>query len=117
MLAEHTVEARRLDWRGSSGLESLDCMGKYGHKYIMPTQISSDLAFWAEILEKVQGNQPTYNNISGLWTEKNSTKVAFTGRTQEDIHIPAGTKLICFRRESDNEKAPDLGLVYVTYDE
>lgn len=117
MLAEHTVEARRLDWRGSSGLESLDCMGKYGHKYIMPTQISSDLAFWAEILEKVQGKQPTYNNISGLWAEKNSTKVAFTGRTQEDIHIPAGTKLICFRRESDNEKAPDLGLVYVTYDE
>ena len=72
---------------------------------------------WAEILESVQGKQPTYNNISGLWAETNSSKVAFSGRTKEDIHIPAGTKLLCFKRESDNEKAPDLGLVYVTYDE
>ena len=24
---------------------------------------------WAEILESVQGRQPTYNNISGLWAE------------------------------------------------
>lgn len=72
---------------------------------------------WAEILDSVQGRQPTYNNISGLWAETNSSKVAFSGRTKEDIHIPAGTKLLCFKRDSENEKAPDLGLVYVTYDE
>ena len=72
---------------------------------------------WAEILEAVQGKQPNYHNISGLWAESNSPKVAFSGRTQEDVHIPAGTKLHCFRRESDNERAPDLGLVYVTYDD
>ena len=74
-------------------------------------------AAWAEVLERVQGKQPNYHSISGLWAEKNNTKVVFSGRTQEDVHIPAGTKLLCFRRESDNERAPDLGLVYVTYDD
>jgi len=72
---------------------------------------------WAQILKSVQGKQPNYHSISGLWKEKNSNKVAFAGRTQEDIHIPAGTRLLCFNRESDNERAPDLGLVYVTYED
>ena len=44
MLAEHTVGSRKLDWRGSQGLESLDCIGKHGHKYIMPANVMSDLA-------------------------------------------------------------------------
>jgi len=74
-------------------------------------------AAWAELVERMQGRVPNYTNVSGLWADENSDKVAYSGRTQEDIHIPAGTKLLCFHRDSDNERAPDLGLVYVTYDD
>jgi hypothetical protein len=72
-------------------------------------------AAWAEVVEKLQGRTPNYHSISGLWAE-NGDKVAFSGRSQEEVTIPAGVKLLCFRRESDNPRAPDLGLVYVTYD-
>ena len=87
--------------------------GEFGN----PVDMYRVNAAWAEILEKVQGKQPTYTSISGLWAESNSSKVAYSGRTQEEVNIPAGTKVLCFVRDSDNPKAPDLGLVYVTYDD
>jgi hypothetical protein len=88
--------------------------GEFGN----PPNIKLVTAVMQEMHEMEVGkNTPTYHNISGLWAEHKSPKVAFSGRVQEDVHIPAGTKLLCFRRESDNDRAPDLGLVYVTYDD
>ena len=72
---------------------------------------------WAELLNKAENKTPNYNKISGLWAEGNNGKVAFSGYTKEDIHIPAGKKILCFRKESDNEKAPVMDLVFVTYNE
>jgi len=31
--------------------------------------------------------------------------------------ITAGKKILCFRKDSDNEKAPAMDLVFVTYNE
>ena len=87
--------------------------GEFGN----PVDMYKVNAAWAEILESVQGKQPTYHTISGLWAEARSKKVAFSGRTEDEITIPAGTKILCFRRESEHARAPDLGLVYVTYDD
>ena len=69
---------------------------------------------WAVILEEqvAKSGQPIYHSISGLWVQ-NTGKVAFSGRTSEEINIPMGAKILCFKRDSDNENAPNLGLVWV----
>jgi len=55
-----------------------------------------------------------YHNISGLWPNDDaSSKAAFNGFVKDsDIKIPKGSKIILFRTESDNEKAPAYNLVW-----
>ena len=69
---------------------------------------------WAKILHDEAAKNPKkiYHEISGLWA-RDSGKVAYEGRTSEPISIPMGAKILCFNRDSDNEKAPELGLVWV----
>lgn len=69
---------------------------------------------WQVILEEqmAKSGQPIYHSISGLWVQ-NTGKVAFSGRTSEEINIPMGAKILCFKRDSENENAPNLGLVWV----
>ena len=89
--------------------------GEFGNP-VDPTRLS---AAWAEAMEvelSKRGAKPIYNSITGLWSEANSAKVAFTGRTQEDIHIPSGSKVMCFHNQSENERAPSLNLVWVSYE-
>jgi len=74
-------------------------------------------AAWAELLDKAENKTPTYNKISGLWDEGGNGKVAFSGYTKEEVIIPAGKKILCFRKDSENEKAPAMDLVFVTYSE
>jgi hypothetical protein len=87
--------------------------GEFGN----PVDSSRLNAAWADLLAKAEDKTPNYNKISGLWAEGGDGKVAFSGYTKEDIVIPAGKKLLCFRKNSDNEKAPDMDLVFVTYNE
>ena len=57
------------------------------------------------------------NTISGLWPRKGD-KVAFDGRTQEEMTIPAGSKILCFYGNPEpNSRQPEYRLTYVTYDD
>ncbi|MBT6644454.1 MAG: hypothetical protein HOB52_01450, partial [Euryarchaeota archaeon] len=71
-------------------------------------------AAWAKIFNEEAAKNPKkkYHEISGLWVRE-SGKVAYEGRTSEEVNIPAFAKILCFKRDSDNEKAPELGLVWV----
>lgn len=50
-------------------------------------------------------------SITGLWAGKG--KVAFEGRTSEDLSIPAGSKILVFNNNKENDQQPDLNLCYV----
>mgnify|MGYP001355155128 CR=1 FL=1 len=75
---------------------------------------------WQDIMEskmKDMGNNGTFNTISGLWPRQGD-KVAFDGRTQEEILIPAGSKILCFYGNPEpGTRQPEFRLVYVTYDD
>lgn len=75
---------------------------------------------WAEILEtemSKQGRNGTFTTITGMWKTRGG-KVAFKGRTQEDIMIPAGTKILAFNGDpEEGSRQPDLRLVTVTYED
>lgn len=63
-----------------------------------------------ELLKKEQ----RFEDITGLWFPKReSTKVAYEGRTREDLEIPKGSKVIAFYNKSDSEGSPNLNLVWV----
>ena len=49
--------------------------------------------------------------ISGLWPGKG--KVAYEGRTQEDLNIPKGSKILMFTNNKEHDGQPDYNLVYV----
>lgn len=75
---------------------------------------------WAEILENEmskQGKDGTFTTITGMWKTRGG-KVSFKGRTQEDIMIPAGTKILALDGQPDEgSRQPDLRLVMITYDD
>ena len=91
--------------------------GEFGN----PVNLDQYNAAWAAMMEdelSKRGKKPIYNDISGLWEETGgSGKVAHSGRVQDDVHIPAGSKLLTFRRNSDNPNAPALSLVWVSYED
>ena len=83
-----------------------------------PPNVAQINAAWSEYMEEElakRGAKPIYHTISGLWPET-SGKVAFSGRVKEETTIPAGSKLLCFKNTSENERAPDLSLVWVSYE-
>lgn len=75
---------------------------------------------WADVLEKEMqrvGKNGNYNSITGLWP-RNGTKVAFDGRVQDEVTIPAGSKVLCFYGNPEpGTRQPEFRLVYVTYDD
>jgi hypothetical protein len=75
---------------------------------------------WADLLESEMqrmGTGANYHSICGLWP-RNGDKVAFDGRTQEDVTIPAGTKVLCFYGNPEpGTRQPEFRLVYVSYDD
>ena len=83
-----------------------------------PPNIAQINAAWSEYMEEElakRGAKPIYHTISGLWTET-SGKVALSGRVKEEPILPAGSKLLCFKNTSENERAPVLSLVWVSYE-
>ena len=91
--------------------------GEFGN----PVNLDQYNAAWSAMMEDElgkRGKKPIYHTISGLWEENsNSGKVAHSGRVQEEIVIPAGSKLLTFRKNSDNPNAPALSLVWVSYED
>lgn len=75
---------------------------------------------WADMLEKEMqkvGKNGNYNSITGLWP-RSGDKVAFDGRTRDEITIPAGSKILCFYGNPEpGTRQPEFSLVYVTYDD
>ena len=62
------------------------------------------------------GGKAIFTSITGLW--RDNGKVAFSGKTREEITIPAGTKILAFKRQPEQgTRQPDLGLVYVSYED
>lgn len=55
--------------------------------------------------------QERYITISGLWQARG--KVAYEGRTQEELVIPPGSKILVFHNEKTQQNSPDYNLVYV----
>jgi len=51
--------------------------------------------------------------ISGLWPGKG--KVAYEGRTEEELIIPKGSKILQFINNKEHDGQPDYNLVYVPY--
>ena len=92
--------------------------GEFGNPKRPDMQAVNDA--WSDILEtklKEVGKDGTFNTISGLWPRKGD-KVAFDGRTQEEMTIPAGSKILCFYGNPEpNSRQPEYRLTYVTYDD
>ena len=54
-----------------------------------------------------------FHSISGLWPNADAnSKVAFDGFVKDQITILKGSKILVFKTESDNEKAPAYNLVW-----
>ena len=62
----------------------------------------------AELAKQAKGE---ICSISGLWAGRG--KVAYEGRTGEDLTIPAGSKILVFNNNKTDDKQPDLNLCYV----
>ena len=92
--------------------------GEFGNPRKPDMQAINDA--WADILEskmKEVGKDGNFNTISGLWP-RGGDKVAFDGRTQEEISIPAGSKILCFYGNPESgSRQPEYRLTYVTYDD
>lgn len=75
---------------------------------------------WQDIMEskmREMGNNGNFNTISGLWPKKGN-KVAYDGRTKEDVFIPSGSKILCFYGNPEpGTRQPEFRLVYVSYDD
>ena len=69
----------------------------------------------SQLVESLSEGKPVYNSITGLWYEGDRGKVAYTGRTKDEITIPANTKILVFRQDKLNDRQPDLSAVFVTY--
>ena len=64
--------------------------------------------------EEIMKKEQRFEDITGLWVPKReSTKVAFEGRTREDLEIPKGSKVIAFYNRSESDGTPELNLVWV----
>ena len=92
--------------------------GEFGNPRKPDMQAINDA--WADILEakmKEVGKDGKFNTISGLWP-RGGDKVAFDGRTQEEVTIPSGSKILCFYGNPEpGSRHPEYRLTYVTYDD
>ena len=84
-----------------------------------PVDMHAVNAAWAEIMDKEisgRGKKANYHSVCSLW--KDSGKVLLSGRTQEQVAIPEGVKVLVLKREpEEGTRQPDAAIVYVTYDD
>jgi hypothetical protein len=54
-----------------------------------------------------------YHKVASIWPPKShSNKVAYEGRTEEEVKIPKGAKILLFFNDSSNENAPKYRIVW-----
>ena len=74
---------------------------------------------WAELMEREvsnRGRKSVYHGICNVWSD--AGKVILSGRTQEQMTIPEGVKVLVLRREPEpGTRQPDASIVYVTYED
>lgn len=84
--------------------------GEFGN----PPNIDAVVKATEELTKK---SRNTFVSITGLWANDKSAKVAYEGRTSEDLTIPSGSKVIAFNRDKTGDNQPDLNLVFVEYED
>ena len=84
--------------------------GEFGN----PPNMSAVIKATEELTKK---SRNTFVSITGLWPNDKSAKVAYEGRTSEDLTIPSGSKVIAFNRDKTGDNQPDLNLVFVEYED
>ena len=76
-------------------------------------------AAWANVLEKEvshRGKKNVYHGVCSLWTD--TGKVLFSGRTQDEITIPEGVKVLILRKDvEEGSRQPNASIVYVTHED
>ena len=74
---------------------------------------------WAELMEREvsnRGRKSVYHGICSVWADNG--KVLLSGRTQEEITVPEGVKVLGRRRDPEpGTRQPDASIVYVTYED
>ena len=109
---------KKLTNQASEDMKRRIASGEFGNPKKPDMQAVNDA--WADILEtklREVGKDGNFNTISGLWPRKGD-KVAFDGRTQEEMTIPAGSKILCFYGNPEpNSRQPEYRLAYLTYDD
>ena len=113
------LETSSLEWRrGKKKMEIEDMKRRIENGEFETFEELNDA--WADLHEgemQKMGKQPNYNPITGLW-QRVGNKVAYDGRTREDITIPAGAKILCFYgNPEEGTRQPEFNLVYITYDD
>jgi len=76
-------------------------------------------AAWANVLEKEvshRGKKNVYHGVCSLWAD--TGKVLFSGRTQDEITIPEGVKVLILRKDvEEGSRQPNASIVYVTHED
>ena len=89
--------------------------GEFGN----PVDMYRVNAAWAEIMEREmsnRGRKNVYHGVCSLWHD--SGKVLFSGRTQEEVTIPEGVKVLILKKDAEEgTRQPNASIVYVTYED
>ena len=89
--------------------------GEFGN----PVDMYKVNAAWAEIMDgemSKRGRKNVYHGVCSLWAD--SGKVLFSGRTQEEVTIPEGVKVLILKKDADEgSRQPNASIVYVTYED
>ena len=74
---------------------------------------------WAELMEREvanRGRKSVYHGICSAWADNG--KVLLSGRTQEEITVPEGVKVLVLRRDPEpGTRQPDASIVYVSHED
>lgn len=69
------------------------------------------------MVDKSDSDKTTFTSISGLWAGKG--KVAFNGRTREEVTVPKGAKILLFKNSNatSENRQPAYNMVFVVESE
>ena len=76
--------------------------------------VPAEEAHYQVLTDELEEANKKYHSISGLWPNADpNSKVAFDGFVKDkSLKIPKGAKILAFKNDSDNEKAPTYRLVW-----
>lgn len=77
--------------------------------------VPAEEAHYRVLTNELEEANKKYHSISGLWPndDPNRPNLAFDGFVKDrNLKIPKGAKILAFKNDSDNEKAPTYRLVW-----